>query len=98
MTQALFMVLALTFSSTALAADTGYHPLTYVETKNNGDVVFRLSDGTSGGYAVCPASSDLNCLPILLSALVSQREVKVFYTTGDGSSSDAWTVTALRIN
>ena len=64
--------------------DTGYRTVMWTQVESDGAVAFRLNESDEVYYR-CPPSRAALCNAMLLTAISTQREVKVFY----GNSSDS---------
>lgn len=94
MTSVLPILLVVAVARPALAdTEHSYQTIAYIETTDAGNVNFKLNDDT---FWRC-SDVDLECLPLLLTALSTNREVKPAYNTGDGSGSTPYVVTRVRV-
>lgn len=71
-------VLAVSRPAAAATVDTGYRTVQWVQVDESGRIGFRLDESVVVYYR-CKASQRAACQAILLTAISTAREVKVFY-------------------
>lgn len=84
----------------AATVDTGYQTVQWVEVNDRGHIVFRLNEEVTVYYFCAPPRTSA-CQAILLTAISTAREVKVFYE-GQGSThapdaNESYEIKAVRI-